>query len=302
MAGDFGYGGKLNDGLAEIEMKMRITGNRKGWATRSSAVVEMAFTRLDMICAAILTAMVMGLAAFNLLGERGRIFRCAHNLKKLGWAMQAYADDHDGALPAASDNRLPATWDTMITPYLRPDLVNTNSAYAKRLLVRTVEPDFVCPSDTLVRAHPRTYVMAWHDMGPDFWPPGSDNATGVGLTWDKRTADALLGTGAWEEARTNHSILTPVKFSQLPDPGNTLFLTELVRADNHYGNSWMAAVKSAQEQVGRFTGNRSQFHFGCFNYLMADGHVELLSPFQIGNAGSYDAVQQTGIWTIKAGD
>ena len=80
MAGDFGYGGKLNDGLAEIEMKMRITGNRKGWATRSSAVVEMAFTRLDMICAAILTAMVMGLAAFNLLGERGRIFRCSHNL------------------------------------------------------------------------------------------------------------------------------------------------------------------------------------------------------------------------------
>ena len=261
-----------------------------------------AFTRVDLVCSVGVVILLTGLVALECLGERGRTLRCAHNLKCLGSAMRDFANEHDGALPAASNTLLPATWDTAITPYLRPDLDKVNTPYGRRLLQRAVAPTFACPSDRVLRDHPRSYAMTWHEMQPEDWPPGPDNPTGVGLTWDKPSAERLLGTGAWDMARTNGALLKPVKLSWLPDPANTLLLTELPRSLNQYGSSWCVAVQSARDQVERFEGDLAQFHGGRFNYLMADGHVELLSPFHTGYPGAFDAVRPTGIWTIKPGD
>ena len=293
-----------------------MVGNRNIFATNLSLVkadssgrllmsrkrMEHAFTRLDLICVLVVSTVLLGLAGLNLTGERGRIMQCTHNLKKLGQAMQDYASEHDGELPPANSRLSSVTWDLLLNPYLRPDLVVSNSAYAKRQLKTAVAPRFLCPSDTLVRPHPRTYAMSGHDMQPENWPPNSDNATGVGLAWDKPRAEKLLGNGAWEQAKTNHNLLTPVKLSWLPDPANTLLLTESVRPDNQLGSQWAATVTSARQQAELFKGDQSRFHHGCFNYLMVDGHVELMSPFRTGNAGAYDADRSADIWTIKAGD
>ncbi len=258
---------------------------------------ERAFTRLDLCCLIITVSVLLGLAGWKITGERGRIMQCTHNLKKLGQAMQAYAGDHGGELPPACNKLLPATWDSLVTPYLRPDLVNPNSAYAKRELKNAVAPRFLCPSDTLVRPHARTYAMPGNLMQPENWPPGPDVATGIGLVWDKPHAETLLGADTWEQARTNHNILTAIKLSELPDPANTLLLTELVRSDNQLGSQSAATVSGAQQQADQFKGNQSHFHYGRFNYLMVDGHVEWLTPLQTGGMSG-----TSGIWTIRKED
>lgn len=261
-----------------------------------------AFTRLDL-CVSITSAiLVIILVLFNLLGERGRILRCTHNLKKMGQAFHGYAGEHEGAFPPASSLLTGTSWDTAIKPYLRPDLFKTNSTYAKRELDREVAASFLCPSDNVHRPRPRTYSMSGHDMLPQNWPPGPDNATGVGLVWDIKTVNTLFGEDGWERATKNRSFLPSVKLSDVPDPANTLLLTENVMPQNQVGGILGATVRGVRQQVMGFNGNREQFHHGCFNYLMADGHVELLSPFKIGNAGSYDSIVPGDIWTIKAGD
>ncbi|MEI8288535.1 MAG: hypothetical protein WCH99_03625 [Verrucomicrobiota bacterium] len=263
---------------------------------------ERAFTRLDLCVVVVVSAGLLGLAGLTFTGERGRIAQCKYNLKKIGQGMQQYAAEHEGALPPASSSITGVTWDQLLTSYLRPDLVVSNSAYAKRQLKIAVAGRFLCPSDSLVRPHPRTYVMTGHDMQPENWPPGPENATGVGLVWDKMNANKLLENSEWNQATTNRNLLPQVKLSWLPAPANTLLVTELVRPDNVYESQRVTTVGSARQQVEQFRGDRAQFHHGRFNYLMADGHVELMSPFQTGNAGAYDADRPADIWTIKAGD
>ena len=261
-----------------------------------------AFTRLDLCCTIVAVTVLLGLAVLNLTGERGRIIQCTHNLKKLGQAMEEYAGNHGGGLPPASIEQAQATWDTLITPYLRPDLVISNSAYAKRQLKAAVAPRFFCPSDSLVRPHARTYAMSGHDMQPENWPPNPGNATGVGLVWDRWHMERLQAAGVWNPTQTNGNTSALVNLSWLPDPANTVLLTELVCSYNQIGNPRAATVTTTHQQLELFQGDPARFHHGRFNYLMADGHVELLSPFQTGNAGADNADQSASIWTIKAGD
>lgn len=294
---------------------------------------ERAFTRLDLCFAVVSVTVLLGLAVLNLTGERGRTLRCAHNLKKLGQAMEEYAGDHGGGLPPANIQQSQATWDLLIAPYLRPDLGISHLAYARRVLERGDIPDLHCPSDTLVRKAPRTYIMSGHNMWKENFPPGPDNATGVGLEWNEWRVKTMLGERALEQSKTNGDTLDLVKLSWLPDPANTLLLTEVVHPNNAAGRPWMTTVFSARQQVELFKGDRALFHGGRFNYLMADGHVELLSPaategaglhgvggytirpeeidqiLEIGGAGTNNTkatntLKTIGadIWTIKAGD
>ena len=52
----------------------------------------------------------------------------------------------------------------------------------------------------------------------------------------------------------------------------------------------------AQKDGLRTPAEQQRFHLGRLNYLMVDGHVELLSPLQ---TGSFDGT--AGIWTVKKG-
>ena len=261
-----------------------------------------AFTRLDWCCTVGMTVLLLTLGIRNFSGEAGRIFRCSHHLSRLGQAMQQYAAENDGDLPPASSSRPPATWDACLSPYLRPDFADANSAYGKRALRDAVEPMFLCPSDRLVRGRPRTYIMSGHDMQPENWPPSPFNTTGVGLAWNQSAVDKLYGSATWEAAKTNRQLLPPVKLAWLPEPANTLFLTELVHPNNVMGNVRLATLRGPHQQVDLFQGDRTRFHQGRFNYLMVDGHVECLAPDATGNAGAWDADQPADIWTIKAGD
>jgi prepilin-type processing-associated H-X9-DG protein len=234
-----------------------------------------------------ITAIVVlaALLALNFTGERGRIASCKHNLKILGGAMQEYASSHAGALPPASIAQLGVAWDAQILPHL-PSKVVANG----------IDHAFQCPSDNVSRFRPRSYAMSAHNMSLENWPPGPDNETGVGLVWDANSVDRLLGEQAAVSATDNKDSLALVKLAGIPSPADTVYLTEAINGNNNLKDTQSAAVSGSGQQMEGLEAAvaQKQFHFGRFNYLMADGHVERLSPF-----ASETISGSGGVWSVK---
>ena len=257
-----------------------------------------AFSRIDLIVCVLAVGALGGWFASHHLGEAGRIARCTHNLKVLGEAMHSFANDHGDGLPPAGIEPTQVSWDMQLYSYLKPSLAKSKSD-ASDEMVRAVAPYFFCPSDPIKRGErPRSYAVSSHDMATENWPPRPDNSTGVGLWWSKGRITQEFGEEALEKVKKDADFLAMVKLSYLTDPANTLLLTELNLRDNRMKSVLRIRVGSVEEQVAAFEGDLSQFHDGRFNYLMADGHVELqmLSPFPTGAGGP------SGIWTIRKGD
>lgn len=248
---------------------------------------EHAFSRVDLFAVIVLAAFLSFWFGSRHLGERGRIIRCAGNLAMLGKAMQNYANDHNDMLPPAQISLQKASigWDSKIFAYVKPSSTETGNIRKKR------EQLFVCPSDPAIhQGAPRSYAMPANDMSPANWPPGPNSATGVGLWWDSNTTSMLLGDDA-----TNHPESLPgVKLSALPLPDDTLALTEFIDNQNVMGGINQTVVWGVVQQQGYFKGRTTDFHHGRFNYLMADGHVELLSPLQTGATD-----RAAGIWSMR---
>lgn len=238
------------------------------------------FTRLDLV---VLLGMVGLLAAWlemGFLGERGRTAYCAKNLAALGKAIHSYANEHDGALPAAGINigKFQSSWDGEILSHL-----NSSQRNSGEKLGQAASRPFACPSDNIPRrGKMRSYAMSGNDMALENWPPGLESKTGVGLFWNQQTSKALLDS----ESPPAESLPT-LKLSGIPSPSDTVLLTEFPDSTNCMGSFQDAVVFSDSQPWG---GRGSvQHHGGRFNYLMADGHVELLSVLQAGG----------GIWNLK---
>lgn len=264
-----------------------------------------AFSRIDLMVTIGMAVLLGGWFGFNHLGERGRAARCGKNLMELGHALQAYANDHeDGIPPAVVDLKPPKVgWDTELFTYLSPKLAKTPGAFEQRQLFNEVSPLFLCPSDTLPRGgHPRSYSMPANDMTAANWPPGPDSATGIGLMWNKQTVKDLLSEEVASSVLNNPGLLPKVKLAGLHAPADTALLTENIVEANTMKSTTAVRVTQINQRAQFANGDFANFHGGQFNYLMADGHVELLSPALTGNAGAADADRPSGIWTMKAGD
>ena len=252
-----------------------------------------AFTRVDLLVLVAVSALVFVWLACTGAGERVRAVRCSRNLAIIGRALQTFANDHRHCLPPAALVPLNLTWDTILRPYLRSETIVSNSPYAVRQLQRAVAPRFRCPSDSVLRERLRSYAMARHDMRPENWPPGPDNATGLGLWWGKPEMTRALENPGSSTPEDTAERLAMVKLDWLPAPADTLLVTEFIDSDNKLWNVNGSGVTSPDQQLKAFPGGMAGFHHGRFNYLLVDGHVEALTPLN-------SAV--SGIWTIKAGD
>jgi hypothetical protein len=80
-----------------------------------------AITRTELLLLAALGAVALGLLLPALQKARGAAPRaaCADNLRRIGAAIQAYADANDGELPYGHRNKSPLSgWVTLLLPYL----------------------------------------------------------------------------------------------------------------------------------------------------------------------------------------
>ena len=85
----------------------------------------------------------------------------------------------------------------------------------------------------------------------------------------------------------------------VPDPADTALLVERISNLNVLWATKYACITSTKEQFEAKTSFAARdFHGGKMNYLMLDGHVELMLPLQ--SAGFVGA--GGGLWTIRAGD
>jgi prepilin-type processing-associated H-X9-DG protein len=273
-------------------------------SSSSRSFSERAFTRADLLAVIVAVALVGVWVGCNRVGERGRIARCTHNLHVLSQAMHHFAQDHHGALPPAGVEEPLTAWNMEIGPYM-PGVSKAKSAKvespgAKKQIgaaQKSTASIFACPSDPITRDHPRSYSMARHDMLPANWPPGPDNDTGVGLWWSKAAMTKLLGDAITKaSAKDQSEALAQVNLSGIPDPANTLLLTEHYHKDNRQ-ERWGQVVVRVEDQVADMEGDYTRSHQGRFNYLMIDGHVELLAPLATGSWRG-----DRGIWSVRKGD
>jgi prepilin-type processing-associated H-X9-DG protein len=263
-----------------------------------------AFSRLDLLVLVCVLLLLGTWFAFSHFGERARIAQCAYNLKALGQAMQGYADEHHGEIPAAMINlgETRLTWDTPLFPYLKagsPISKTATGEEARHQQNKAFAHWFFCPSDPIQRIGiPRSYAMSEHGMSLNDWPPRYDSASGPGLFWDDFWTAKVLPPAQVEKVTQNPELLPKMNLSEIPAPADTLLLTEYFHRVNVLQETDYAHVGNVGEQLGVLKeANAGTVHYNRFNYLMVDGHVELLNGFQTGGEAG-----PGGIWTIQAGD
>jgi prepilin-type processing-associated H-X9-DG protein len=258
-----------------------------------------AFSRTDLAVFAFIILLLGVWFVRGHTGEQARITRCANNLMMLGKAMHDYTGDHQDELPAAVIDlgMTHISWDTRLFPYLIANSESATNDFAKMQQVHEIAHWFFCPSDPSHHDKlPRSYAMAEHDMTLNDWPPSSNSYSGPGLFWDSYWTTNVLSTDDAEKAALNPDLLPKMKLSDIPAPADTLLLTEYINPINDLQGMGYARVGSVNDQRAAFHGDSSSFHYGKFNYLFVDGHVEFLSGEQTGSPGG-----RSGIWSLRPG-
>ena len=193
----------------------------------------------------------------------------------------------------SDDGKTRTSWDCEIASYLEPGLAKSNTLEQQKELRAKIAFLFKCPSDRELRggATPRSYSMPMYDISKCGWPPDENSLGGLGLYLD---AEALEKVRA-ESSSESPVIIPAIKISMVPAPADTALLVEHVSILNALWQPKLACISSSGEQFDAKTFEANDFHKGRMNYLMLDGHVELMTPSQsTGFLGS--------VWTMRQGD
>ncbi len=236
---------------------------------------------------------------------------CMSNLKLLGAGFAVYAENYEGKLPYAyikRSSREYYAWDSLVYPFVRISQQKGGEETAAAAAIAH-GPLVKCPQDRIPGYTPagakkakerRTYAMPRHGMNEWHWPPGGTNRSGLGLYWSD-TGKNYAGLD-WLNANTN-----PPAFytSMIRKPEATLLLTEQAQTNNIVKHHTGAAIRYTADHLDTNLMSMAEYHGGRFNYLMVDGHVELLEPGQTvgkrGKAGA-DSGTHNGIWTVRPAD
>jgi prepilin-type processing-associated H-X9-DG protein len=259
------------------------------------------FTRMDAITLTFSMMLIgaIGWAGFWLGGEKRRIWACENHLKELGQTFTSYTYDHRGNLPVGvyDDGKTSNTWDHELMADLEPKNSGSGKSDGKDEPAPSVRSIFKCPSDPGPYAGglARSYAMPIYDINKAGWPADQNSESGLGLYLDKRT----LRKAHMAMDDSPSGAIPALNVTAVPDPSGTALLVECIVTGNHIGQIKYACAASVKDQFQISTVKPEDFHGGKMNYLLLDGHVELLSPAQSG--GQVGADNQ-GMWTIRPED
>lgn len=274
------------------------------------------FTRKDLIVT-VASISLLGLLMIPLIAKirpKSKTSVCADNLRALGSATALYSEDNATRLPFAylhMDNRNIISWDRLVSPFIKLEAIQ--SVGAKRTGADSATGRLLrCPSDPLgpaewaarYKLERRTYAMPRHDMQPANWPPGQQNATGIGLHW-KFDPSGKSKPPAHTFDPDKLGEMVSLKTSMIPAPLDTILLTEQANSNNIVANSSGSVITRSADHTDAKVFSPDDLHRSRFNYLMIGGQVELLLPAQtVGKTGKAgEAIGgHKGMWTIKAGD
>ncbi len=230
---------------------------------------------------------IIGILASMLLPALGKAkmkagaTKCLSNLKQMGMGHLMYSSDNDDTLPYAYVRTPPVpfewSFDDLISKYVGgskelAQLTGISIPIAESFKI------FECPADKY---------------------PHYNTALAI------RTYSMPRGVGV---ASINGAIAKKIRISEVPAPANTLMIHERPSPANFQGGS-NTSITDSPDMIIYWPATTTlvpgleqhNYHNGKFNFLLVDGHAELLPLDKTIRAGTL-LNAASGMWTIATSD
>jgi prepilin-type N-terminal cleavage/methylation domain-containing protein/prepilin-type processing-associated H-X9-DG protein len=247
---------------------------------------------------AVLIAVIM--PALQKARRSAVMLQCAGNMRQIGAAISAYAQENRGVLPFAAMKVTPPgggthasmwclTWDDLIAEHLGAKMTTAEKEAAFNY--RGI-PSLVCPADPIAtvfstpNVQRRSYALVRAAGASKDGKP----FRGVAGQWTVSSLAAYVP-----------SLKYQIKVNQIRQPSETLMVVERANAWNAQGYEYESYV-DVPGQVSQFVAfagdvltlekSRQTFHGDRWNFLFVDGHVAYLKPkFGVTNTSEYELVR-----------
>ena len=263
------------------------------------------FTLIELLVVIAIIAILAGmlLPALSKAKMKANSTKCLANFKQVGLGALVYVGDFDDKFPPANI-RMSSGENWSFDDFLHRFVGGTKDL---TLLTGNTMPTadsvkvFECPSDKYIRVNTalakRSYSMprgsgANSSMTAPNYPPHSGSTGGIGLFW---------GTGAPLAAGT---VISPVRVTHVQAPAATLLSMERATTGNYQGGD-NSSVTDSPDQLLYIPNTTNPnpgldplaYHNGKWNWLMVDGHAELLPLDKTTRPGQALNVT-SGMWSI----